>query len=221
MNYQMFRGKIRAGIESEVKRLLNSHDDFLSPQTVGSTRAVGDAIENIVSGNFEKILGKNCVEYSAAFARRAMADLAFRGRDGTYYMVDVKTHRADAAFSMPQLTSVERLARLYEDDGNVFALLIVKYQISGDSVTAKNVKFLPIESLNWNCLTIGALGWGQIQIADSNKIVIDAAPSRKEWMLNFCDRVLDFYPREIAKIGGRISRFKEVQEFWRNKPNNA
>ena len=34
-------------------------------------------------------------------------------------------------------------------------------------------KFVPIELLDWSCLTLGALGWGQIQIANSNNIVIN------------------------------------------------
>lgn len=40
-----------------------------------------------------------------------MADIAFKDRDDFYYVVDVKTHREDTKFNMPNLTSVERLAR--------------------------------------------------------------------------------------------------------------
>ncbi|MBC6957825.1 MAG: hypothetical protein DWB44_16835, partial [Chloroflexi bacterium] len=47
-------------------------------------------------------------------------------------------------------------------------------------------------------------GWGQIQIANANRIIIDSSQSRRTWMLNLCDTVLDFYPREIAKIEERI-----------------
>jgi hypothetical protein len=37
--------------------------------------------------------------------------------------VDVKTHREETAFNMPNLTSVDRLARFYEDDANFFVML--------------------------------------------------------------------------------------------------
>jgi hypothetical protein len=60
---------------------------------------------------------------------------------------------------------------------------------------------LPIEFLSWDCLTIGALGWGQIQIADAIKI--DWGCSRRKWMVRLCDVMLDFYPREIDKIRER------------------
>jgi hypothetical protein len=66
-------------------------------------------------------------------------------------------------------------------------------------------------------LTIGALGWGQIQIKNSNKLDLNKSITRKEWMLEFCDRVLDFYPKEISKINERIKRFEEVRNFWLNK----
>ncbi len=53
-----------------------------------------------------------------------MADLAFEDLDGYYYVVDVKTHRLSTKFNMPNLTSVERLARFYEDDKNYFVVLM-------------------------------------------------------------------------------------------------
>jgi hypothetical protein len=33
-------------------------------------------------------------------------------------------------------------------------------------------------------------------------------------MLEFCDNVLQFYPREIIKINKRIGKFEKVKEFW-------
>jgi hypothetical protein len=81
----------------------------LSGSTVKSTRAAGDAIQDILSENFQSLLGKEfCGKYSSQFARRAMADLAFEDKDGLYYFVDVKTHRLSTKFNMPNLTSVER-----------------------------------------------------------------------------------------------------------------
>ena len=146
-----------------------------------------------------------------------MADLAFYDADGFYYIVDVKTHRLDTKFNMPNLTSVERLARFYEDDKNYFVILLIAYNLEGVRVTVNKVHFVPIEFLSWECLTIGALGWGQIQIANSNKIVIIPRNSRKEWMIDLCDTLLEFYPSEIGKIGERIEHFKKVKQRWANK----
>ena len=149
-----------------------------------------------------------------------MADIAFKGPDGIYYVVDVKTHREDMKFNMPNLTSVQRLARFYEDDRNYFVILLVRYRLDGAKAVVSKVTFVPIEFLGWDCLTIGALGWGQIQIANSN--YVDVAPhySRKRWMLELCDVMLEFYPKEIDKIGNRIEHFERPRRLWNTKPDN-
>lgn len=149
-------------VANQIREHINNSPDFLSQQSMRSTRAAGDAIEALIAEKFSNMLGNWCREYSNDFARRAMADLAFTDKQGIYSVVDVKTHRADTKFNMPNLTSVERLARFYESDVNVFALIMVKYSAEGTCVTVLEVTFTPIEFLDWECLTIGALGWGQI-----------------------------------------------------------
>ena len=178
---------------------------------------MGDAIEAILGNNFEAILGDNCAEYSARFARRAMADIAFKDSDDFYYVVDVKTHRTDTQFNMPNLISVQRLARFYEDDSNHFVLLLVKYALDGLHANISEVLFVPIEFLGWDCLTIGALGWGQIQIANASQINIRPHYPRKVWMLELCDVMLEFYPKEIGKISARIEYFEQVRRHWQSK----
>lgn len=205
------------GVERKITALLNKQPKFLSSRTAQSTRAVGDAIENILVENFDDILGSFIKEYSSSFARRAMADLAFTDKDDLYYIVDVKTHRLDTGFNMPNLTSVERLARFYEDDNNYFSILKIDYAIQGSKAKIKKATFVPIEFLSWNCLTLGALGWGQIQIANSNRVTVIPRNSRKKWMLELCDNLFEFYPKEIGKINDRLKHFKEVRKFWEKK----
>ncbi len=173
-------------LESRVLTLLNSQPDFLSIATRNSTRAVGDAIQDILSENLPNIVGDLGINTTAEFARRAMADLAFNDNSGFYYVVDVKTHRLDTAFNMPNLTSVERLSRFYEDNNNYFVILKIDYSVEGTSATVKKVTFIPIEYLSWDCLTLGALGWGQIQIANSNFIKVLPGNSRKKWSVYSC-----------------------------------
>lgn len=160
MRSKLFYSDEYRRIEKEIRNLLNSEPDFMSARTAASTRATGDAIQEILADNFRTLLGKTCKEYSTDFARRAMADLAFKDMDDIYYVVDVKTHRKEIGFHMPNLTSVERLARFYEDDTNCFVVLTVSYCINGTKVTVEDIHFVPIEFLSWKCLTIGALGWG-------------------------------------------------------------
>lgn len=155
-------------IERKIKSLLNKQTNFLSPRTINSPRAVGDAIENILAENFGKALGSLAKEYSSQFARRAMADLAFTDKDGFYYVVDVKTHRLDTNFNMPNLTSVERLSRFYEDDKNYFAVLKISYKVEGAKVIIDKVIFAPIEffflgMLDARCARMGTNSSGKRQ----------------------------------------------------------
>ena len=219
MKSKLFHDGDYAQIADRIKQFLNGHRDFLSGSTVNSTRATGDAIQDILSENFESLLTEQwCKDYSSQFARRAMADLAFNDHDGLYYVVDVKTHRLSTKFNMPNLTSVERLARFYEDDSNYFVVLLISYDVAGYGVRIEEVTFVPIEFLGWDCLTVGALGWGQIQIANSNVINVNDSYSRRTWMIELCDTLLEFYPKEIAKIDKRISRFERIRAQWEAKP---
>ena len=219
MKSRLFYDGDYAQIADRIKQFLNGHQDFLSGSTVNSTRAAGDAIQDILSENFESLLTERwCKDYSSQFARRAMADLAFNDHDGLYYVVDVKTHRLSTKFNMPNLTSVERLARFYEDDSNCFVMLLISYNVAGYGVRIEEVTFVPIEFPGWDCLTVGALGWGQIQIANSNVITVNDGYSRRTWMIELCDTLLEFYPKEIAKIGKRISRFERIRAEWEAKP---
>jgi len=200
-----------------IQKHINALPNFLSPQTAGSPRAAGDALEHLVAQNFDSFLGGWCSEYSKDFARRAMEDLAFKDKDGIYSAVDVKTHREDTQFNMPNLISVRRLARFYESDRNVFALIMVRYSVEGTKVRVSEVLFSPIEFLDWDCLTVGALGWGQIQIANSKDVRVIDGFSRKRWMIQLCDAMTAFYPREIEKIEARIAHFDQIRSYWQSK----
>ena len=205
-------------VATAIKEYINSLDGFLTTETAGSTRAVGDVLQSLLADQFESFLGDWCSEYTKSFPRRSMGDMAFTDVEGIYSLIDVKTHREDTRLNMPNLTSVERLARFYESDANVFSIIMIKYSISGTDLEVSDVLFAPIEFLDWKCLTVGALGWGQIQIKNSNNIRTIERNSRKEWMLQLCDVMIDFYPREIRKIiTERIQRFEDVKEAWENK----
>lgn len=217
MKSSFFYDSHHKSVADSIKKYLNNVENFLSPQTAGSTRAVGDAIQALVEKKSDTFLGDWCSEYSANFARRAMADVAFKDKEGFYCIVDVKTHREGTTFNMPNLTSVERLSRFYEDDSNIFSLLMVRYALTDNQVVVKYVHFEPIEFLSWDCLTIGALGWGQIRIANSNNITVNEGYSRKEWMLSLCNIMMEFYPKEIGKIHDRMERFTEIKNWWHSR----
>lgn len=217
MKSTFYYGGHHREVAAKVRDYINSLPDFLTAAVADSPRAVGDALETLIAKEFGSFLGEWRREYSSDFARRAMADMAFSDKEGVYSVVDVKTHREDTRFNMPALTSVERLSRFYESDANVFSILMVDYSVTGTKLTASKVLFCPIEFLDWKCLAVGALGWGQIQLADSRDVRVREGYSRKKWMLQLCDAMDEFYPREIDKIRSRMERFEAVRAYWTSR----
>lgn len=204
-----------ASIENSVQNFLNSADSQALFQ--GSPRTVGDRVEDAVMNNIGTLISK-ISHFDKKFARRSMEDLAFEDADGNYYAVDVKTHNVGTDFNMPNLISVRRVAKFLEEPTNNFCLLKIDYSQTDIEKPVQKVHFVPIEHLDWSCLTLGALGWGQIQIADARTVTIDRSQTRKSWMLRLCDRLELFYPAEISKINTRIGHFSEVRRFWDNQP---
>ena len=216
----LFQSKKHSIVEKNVISLINKTSHIVNARSLNSPRAVGDAIQELLENKFEYLLPSGLTHsYNSSFARRSMADFAFEDKEGFYYIVDNKTHNLSTEFNMPNLTSVERLSRFYEDDKNYFTVLMVAYVVKKKNVSADYCHFLPIEHLDWSCLTIGALGWGQIQIANSNKIKINRKQTRRAWMLQLCDKLAEFYPKEIGKITKRIAHFEKIRTHWEKHPN--
>lgn len=211
----LFTSNINLEIEVSARNFLNGRQSEFSASALKSPRAIGDIAQVLVSENFEAIVPAGLIKnYSSTFARRAMADLAFEDVEKYNYIVDVKTHLRSSKFNMPNLTSVERLAGLYEDEKKYFVVMMLAYDVTPAGLYFDHVNFVPIEFLSWNCLRLGALGKGQIQIANSNKIEINPLYSRRAWMIEMCDALLEFYPREIGKIRERVTHFQQVRARW-------
>lgn len=205
-------------IENCILNILNDSATIINERIMTSPRAVGDIVQDIVGERIFECFPSHLISsYNAAFGRRAMEDVAFYDVDENYYVVDVKTHNIDTDFNMPNLTSVQRLSKLYNDDKQYFIILFVEYTTKNGVIEFENVIFFPIENLQWSCLNIGALGWGQIQITNANSICIDRMQTRKAWMLRLCDALEEFYPKEISKIQQRIDYFQDIKRFWENQ----
>jgi len=113
MESKLFAQEIRNTIENTAVTLLNN-SQLMNYNTINSPRAVGDAVQGFLEKNISKCLPNELVgAVNTSFARRSMADLAFEDITKNYYVVDIKTHNLSANFNMPNLTSVERLARFY------------------------------------------------------------------------------------------------------------
>lgn len=202
-------------LENRIIDGLSRIQDFQNRRITNSPRAIGDIVQEAIGDLLPNCFPDGLLgDFSADFARRAMADVAFTDVDGNYYLIDVKTHNTSTQFNMPNLTSVHRLSRFYEDDSNYFVILLIEYSVENGHLTFTDAHYIPIEHLEWSCLTIGALGWGQIQIANSNSVKVNRNNTRVDWMLSLCDALDIFYPKEIDKISERLNYFQSVRTYW-------
>jgi len=215
--------EIKADIELKLLGKLQANC-VIPSDAANNPRAVGDLVQNASAKLLVNCFRPNLVtDFKVAPTLRSMEDVSFSDSKGNYYFVDIKTHNVSTKFNMPNLTSVRSLAKFYEKDTNNFCILIIEYRVTNvtgreNKVEFKEVTFNLIEHLSWDCLTIGALGWGQIQIANSKNVVVSLKQKRKDWMLELCKRLEAFYPKEIKKIEEkRIGFFKGVESVWKNK----
>lgn len=202
-----------------IMTLLNENSAKIVPsQSLNSPRAVGDNVqEYLAEEGLEQALKRiGIANVQNDFTRRSMEDIAFSDEQGNYYAVDVKTHNINTQFNRPNLISVQRLAKFYKNDTNTFCILIVSYTVENKTIKFTDCKFKPIEDFSWKgCLTLGALGWGQIQIYDANKLAFNSpAIGRKRWMLELCDTLDKFYDEEIGKINERKLWFSNIRSYW-------
>lgn len=202
-----------------LSNLISNASDIVQGISLSSPRAIGDAVQEYLGNKgLPNVLSKYGISVKDEFGRRAMEDIAFKDSKGNYYAVDVKTHNEDTMFNMPNLISVKRLATFYKnDDKNNFCILIISYKVKQNKLEYTECHFKKIESFDWSCLTIGALGWGQIQIANSNNLKFMEKPCRKSWMLQLCDKLSLFYDEEIGKIGERKMWFGSIRNYWELK----
>ena len=186
-----------------------------------SPRAIGDAVQSYLGEEgLNTVLSNFGIDVRSEFSRRAMEDMAFMDSNGNYYAVDVKTHNTGTEFNMPNLISVRKLANFYQnDDKNNFCILIVSYKVVDGKITYEDCSLKRIECFDWSCLTLGALGWGQIQIANAYKLEFCSADEnlRKNWMLKLCDKLFTFYDEEILKISERKNWFSTIKTYWEAK----
>lgn len=201
-------------VAKNILALLNKNcQHIVNKISLTSTRAVGDAIQEYIAQKGLPLALKG-VDIENEFTRRSMEDVAFSDKEGNYYAVDVKTHNLTTRFSMPNLISVQRLANFYKNKQNNFCILIVSYETDGNKIIYKDCYFKPIEAFSWDCLTLGALGWGQIQIANASKLKFCKSQNRKKWMLELCNNLEEFYNAEIGKIKERKAWFTEIRKYW-------
>ena len=190
-----------------IARILNNLQDKTYECEGLDQRGVASLIENQTQKLYRL---QETFEYSEPESVRSIDDFQLKIDNHTYF-IDVKTHDKDRDFSMPNLISTERLYKLYQDPNVTFGIAIIDYKeaslFANGYKQITNTKYIPIENISWESLSIQNLGHGQIQITNLNKGIKTFNGTRKQWMNQFTLEMIKYHEKLEAKLEERKTKW--------------
>lgn len=113
--------------------------------------------------------------------------------------VNVKSNNIHKKNYSPNIISAKRLIEWLKDDGNELFFIFVDYEIDDKGLKIiKDSGLIPIQHINWNCLTIEAQGWGVIQMC--RPLEIDKEQSLKGFLKGMKIAYEKYLNKEAKKV---------------------
>jgi hypothetical protein len=170
-------------------------------------RTIGDLLEFKVIEILKSLKDDNLInEYVEARSKKSVEDISLIGNDIHHY-VDIKTHNLDLDFSMPNLTSIEKLREILLDENKSLIYVFISYKIQENLVIINNVEVKYIWNLDFSILRIGSLGRGQLQIKNMNNELIFNDDSKLTWFEKL-KKVVNLYH------DSRIKKIEKEKKLW-------
>jgi hypothetical protein len=144
---------------------------------------------------------------TAKGTRKSIGD--FLLNDNIQKPVNVKSNNVDKNNYSPNIISAKRLINWLKQNGNELYFIFVNYKKTDDGVIViDDSGLIPVQHINWECLTIEAQGWGVIQMVGELKI--DKNQDMKGFfrgMKTAYEKYMDKETRKMAKIREMIKDF--------------
>lgn len=169
----------------------------------GQQRTVGDLIESKVSEILKNTSSDLITEIRAPRSKKSIEDVTLVSSGITYY-IDPKTHDVNSDFSMPNLTSIEKIKKLFLKNTEELVYVFVSYRIQDGIINIVDVKVFFIWELDISILGIGALGKGQLQIKNANESLVFTSKGKEKWYDDFKKVVQVYLKKQITKIKKQI-----------------
>ena len=172
------------------------------PITEGSEqRSVGDLIEfkvtQILLTMASNPLVKKCLK---ARGKKSIEDVTVVDKNGIYHYVDTKTHNEHSEFSMPNLTSIDKIRKMIFDEKKTLSYVFVHYSVDNNIVTIKDVDVKYLWEVDLTDTRIGALGKGQLQISNMKKELHFTDKGKTNWFEDLKKLVRKYHDDRIAAI---------------------
>ncbi|WP_347220096.1 hypothetical protein [Chryseobacterium sp.] len=121
--------------------------------------------------------------------------------------VNVKSNNIHKKNYSPNIISAKRLIEWLKGDDHELFFIFVDYEIDDKGLKIiKDSGLIPIQHINWNCLTIEAQGWGVIQMCKPLEI-------NKEQSLNgFLKGMKIAYEKYLNKEAKKVEVIRKMIE---------
>lgn len=169
----------------------------------GQQRTVGDLIESKVSEILRNSNSELITEKRAPRSKKSIEDVTLVS-GGVLYYIDPKTHDVNSDFSMPNLTSIEKIKKLFLNQNEELVYVFVSYRLQNGMINIVDIKVFFLWELDVSILGIGALGKGQLQIKNANNKLVFTSIAKENWYKEFKKLVQEYLKKQIIKIKKQI-----------------
>jgi len=164
-------------------------------------RSVGDIVEFKIKQILMDLPQDGVIKESLEpRSKKSIEDVTLVGTNGVNYRVDPKTHNIDSEFSMPNLSSVEKLRKLLENENEELIYIFVSYVINGLEVSITKIDVKYLWELSFEMLRIGSLGKGQLQISNMHNELKFTNIGKLKWLNELKSKVREYHNQRIKQI---------------------
>jgi hypothetical protein len=190
-------------IKQHIKELLDEQLENFELIEGGQQRTVGDLIESKVSEILFNSTSELISEKIAPRSKKSIEDVTLVS-NGVLYYIDPKTHDINSEFSMPNLTSVQKIKKLFDTTDKELIYVFVSYAITDGRVIISDIKVFFLWELDISILGVGALGKGQLQIKNANKNLVFTEKGKVGWYGDFKLLMQEFLKKQLIKVNKQI-----------------
>lgn len=190
-------------IKEHIKELLSQNLVDFELVDGGMQRTVGDLIENKISEILFNSDSELITEKREPRSKKSIEDVTLVS-GGVLYYIDPKTHDTNSDFSMPNLTSIDKIKKLFSSNEQELIYVFVSYGLDNGMVVISDIKVFFIWELDISILGIGALGKGQLQIKNANNELVFTNKGKEEWFEDFKKLVQEYLKKQITKTNKQI-----------------
>jgi hypothetical protein len=180
-------------------------------QNGSEQRTIGDLVEDKVREICRNFSKNSNYKFIDRRSKKSLEDFTLVGADETgkkFYYFDPKTHDVNAEFSMPNLSSVDKLKKLLQSTNEELLNVFISYKIENQTVKILHIDVRYIWELDFNSLRVGSLGKGQLQISDMKKGILLTEEGKTKWFENLKSKVREYHLSQIERIEKEKEKWK-------------